>query len=207
MCNKLPITLKDNLDDAQTVIKLFPKTVQDIDKKISNAHKESTKRIDILSLQMADNIPANNNATPKVLDIDNIVKLTIDKKLKNLPSLIENKIHNCPTIQHLQSSSTTKLHQVLQDMQKQNKYQQKVYGFHKTESKDFHVSKLLKLLDTNTLTGNSLQDLEKFYYTSVSHFSTVTLNSNILPSYCQLHTTFCFYEHLCCPKKIPPSHQ
>jgi chromosome segregation ATPase len=116
-------TLKANLDDVQTVVKRFPKTVNDFDKKIDRAHKDYTNRINILSLQTADlaveldrlqllinNMQDNTNTTTKELDINNIIKLTIDKKL---PSLIKNEIDNCPTIQHLQSSSTTQLHQVL----------------------------------------------------------------------------------------------
>jgi predicted nucleic acid-binding Zn-ribbon protein len=131
------LTLKTDLDDVQTIIKPFPKTVHENNKKVDSAHDDSTNRINILSLQTADlaveldrlqllvkDIQDNTNTTSNEFDVDKIVKLTIDQKLLNLPSILRNEIDNCPTIQHLQSSSTTQLHQVLQDIQKQNKYQQ-----------------------------------------------------------------------------------
>jgi hypothetical protein len=56
-------------------------------------------------------------------------------------------------------------------------------GFHQPKSKDFHVSCLLKLLDTVTLASDSLQDLEMFHDTIRSHFATVSISSKIFPSY------------------------
>jgi hypothetical protein len=100
-------------------------------------------------------------------DIKHIINLRIDKKLQTLPSIIKQEVDNSPVIKNLPTSSTAHLHQVLLDLHKQPKSHQKTTGFHQPESKDFHVSKFLKLLETHTLTGDSLQDL-RFFMTSLS---------------------------------------
>ncbi len=50
-------------------------------------------------------------------------------------------------------------------------------GFFQKESKDFHVSHLIKLLSDESLATDSLQDLEIFYDSILSHFNTVTLTA------------------------------
>lgn len=65
-------------------------------------------------------------------------------------------------------------------------------GFHQKESRDFHVSKLLKLLTDDILTSDSLQDLELFFDGITSHLNTIALTSNLFPSYQDLDTTFDF---------------
>jgi hypothetical protein len=70
-------------------------------------------------------------------------------------------------------------------------------GFFQKESKDFHVSKLMKLLDLEVLNSDSLQDLEIFFDSILSHFNTVTLTTDLFPKYRDLPRTFDFYHHLC----------
>jgi len=206
------LTLKTDLNDVQAVIKPFPKTIDDLDIKLNHVHEEATTNLDVLRLQTADlaveldrlqsltnDAESPNTTTLTETDIKNITNKTIDRKLQTLPSLIKQELDNNPVIQNLSTSSTTQLHQALLDLHKQPKSHQRTIGFHQPESKDFHVSKLLKLLETHTLTGDSLQDLEIFYDIIISHLATVTLNSNILPTYRQLTPSFRFQEHLCCP--------
>jgi hypothetical protein len=76
-------------------------------------------------------------------------------------------------------------------------------GFLQVELKDFHVSRLLKLLDTVTLASDSLQDLEIFYDTIQSHFATISVSSNIFPKYKDLLATFSFHTHLCSSNNNP----
>jgi len=210
------LTLKTDLDDVLSLIAPFPTTLANLDTKIHNATEESTTRIDVLSLQTADlavdldklqsltnDAAPNHDMTLTDADIKHIINLSIDKKLQTLPSIIKLEIDNSPVIKNLPTSSTAHLHQALLDLQKQPKAHQRATGFHQPESKDFHVSKFLKLLETHTLTGDSLQDLEIFYEIIISHLATVTLNSNILPAYRQLTPSFRFQDYLCCPKHDP----
>lgn len=70
-------------------------------------------------------------------------------------------------------------------------------GFFQKETKDFHVSRLVKLLDGETLATDSLQDLEIFYDSILSHCNTVALTTDLYPKYRDLPITFDFYRHLC----------
>jgi hypothetical protein len=70
-------------------------------------------------------------------------------------------------------------------------------GFFQKESKDFHVSKLVKLLELEVLHSDSLQDLEIFFDSILSHFNTVALTTDLYPRYRDLPLTFDFYCHLC----------
>jgi hypothetical protein len=70
-------------------------------------------------------------------------------------------------------------------------------GFFQKESKDFHVSKLIKLLELEVLHSDSLQDLEIFFDSILSHFNTVALTNDLYPRYRDLPPTFDFYRHLC----------
>jgi hypothetical protein len=69
-------------------------------------------------------------------------------------------------------------------------------GFHQKESKDFHVSKFIKLLQDDILNSDSLQDLELFFDGILSHLNTIAITSNLFPSYQDLDTTFDFRTHL-----------
>jgi len=207
------LTLKTDLNDVQSSIAPFPMTIATLENKMNNVTEESTTRIDVLSLKTADlalklnklqsltnDAKTNPDTTLTDADIKQIITFNIDKKLQTLPSIIKQEIDNSPIIKNLPTSSTAQLHQALLDLHKQPKSYQRNTGFHQPESKDFHVSKFLKLLETHTLTGDSLQDLEIFYDIIISHLATVTLNSNILPTFHQLTPSFCFQDHLCCPK-------
>jgi hypothetical protein len=93
------------------------------------------------------------------------------------------------TINHLQSTNTT--------ITSTSSPPTRSSGFLQRESKDFHVSKLLKLLDNESLTGDSLQELEIFYDNILSHFNTVTLSNDLYPTYRNLTKNFDFERHLC----------
>jgi prefoldin subunit 5 len=205
------LTLKTDLDNVQSSIAPFPTTLATLENKMNNVTEESTTRIDsLLTADLAleldklhsltNDAKTNPDMTLTDADIKQIITFNIDKKLQTLPSIIKQEIDNSPIIKNLPTSSTAQLHQALLDLHKQPKSYQKNTGFHQPESKDFHVSKFLKLLETHTLTGDSLQDLEIFYDIIISHLATVTLNSNILPTFHQLTPSFCFQDHLCCPK-------
>jgi hypothetical protein len=56
---------------------------------------------------------------------------------------------------------------------------------------------ILKPLDSETLNGDSLQELELFYDTILSHFNTVTLSTELYLKYRKLTKTFDFERHLC----------
>jgi hypothetical protein len=70
-------------------------------------------------------------------------------------------------------------------------------GFFQKESKDLHVSKLVKLLELEVLHSDSLQDLEIFFDSILSHFNTVALTNDLYPRYCDLPPTFDIYRQLC----------
>jgi hypothetical protein len=57
------------------------------------------------------------------------------------------------------------------------------HGFFLQETKDFHVSRLIKLLDPEVLRSDSLQDLEIFFDSVLSHFNTVALTTDLYPRY------------------------
>lgn len=72
----------------------------------------------------------------------------------------------------------------------------RITGFHQKECKDFHVSKILKLLMGDILNSDSLQDLELFFDGIISHLNTIAITSNLFPSYQDLDSTFDFQTHL-----------
>lgn len=72
-------------------------------------------------------------------------------------------------------------------------------GFHQRESKDFHISRLYKLLADEVIAGDSLQDLKLFYDAILSHFNTVALTDTLFPNYMDLTTNFNFQDHPCPP--------
>jgi hypothetical protein len=152
------------------------------------------------------------------------IESIMETKLKDLPNLILQELLNSPTIHQLQSQPTfptttsainniidnsptiTTLLCSVQDLQHNHRHTPpttRLIGFHQHESKDFHVRRLLKLLDTVTLAGDSLQDLEIFHDTIQSNFATVSTSSNIFPKYKDLQSTFTFHEHLCSPTANP----
>jgi hypothetical protein len=53
------------------------------------------------------------------------------------------------------------------------------------------------------LASDSLQDLETFFDTIHSHFSTVTLHNHLYPKYQDLQDDFSFYSYLCSPEHNP----
>ncbi len=69
-------------------------------------------------------------------------------------------------------------------------------GFFQKESKDFHVSHLIKLLTDESLASDSLQDLEIFYDSILSHFNTIALTADLYPKYRNLPKSFDFYRYL-----------
>jgi hypothetical protein len=112
------LTLKTDLDDVQSTIKHFPKTLADLDAKVNNATKETTTRIDVLSLQTADlaveldrlqsltnDAASNNEMMLTDADIKHIINLSVDKKLQTLPSIIKHELDNSPVIKNLHTSS------------------------------------------------------------------------------------------------------
>jgi hypothetical protein len=70
-------------------------------------------------------------------------------------------------------------------------------GFFQKENKDFHVSKLVKLLADEKLGGDSLQDLELFFDGILSTFNSVALTNDLYPKYRDLPKSFDFQHHLC----------
>jgi len=186
----------------QNTLVLNEKT-NDIDKKIDSLDLTNTERMDNLCLQTGDIAVELEQLQQKTqamtTDLDNIqsvntpsqtlinsINSVIDTKFQNIPSIVKHEIQTSSIIQNLQTHQTPSSTKT-----------QKVNGFHQSESKEFHVSKLIKLLETHTLNGDSLQDLELFYDTIITHLSTVTLKSNLLPTYRNLSPTFCFKDHLC----------
>jgi hypothetical protein len=134
----------------------------------------------------------------------------IETKFQDLPALVTKELQkSTSSLLHpvIDSSPTvTKLIQNVQDLQlipRQPTIIPRLSGFHQLESKDFHVSRLLKLLDTVTLASDSLQDLETFHDTIQSHFSTVTTSSTSFPKYRDINQNFTFYHHLCSPEANP----
>jgi hypothetical protein len=155
--------------------------------------------------------------TPTIISSVDTILTT---KLQELPQLIQHELLNSPTIRQLQSQPSsshnpsvindiidrsptiTTLLRTVQELQHHPRSTPsipRITGFHQPESKDFHVSRLLKLLDTVTLASDSLQDLETFHDTIRSHFATVSISSNIFPNYKNLQPSFTFHEHLCSP--------
>jgi hypothetical protein len=194
-------------DLRKNTFDLHEKT-DEIEKKIDSFDLNTNERIDKLCLQTGDIAIELEQLQEKTqamtTDIENIdlvptpsqslitsLNDTIDTKLKNLPTLIKHELQTSGVIQQLQNQQ-----HVLSKTKKS-------IGFHQTESKDFHISKLLKLLETHTLTGDSLQDIEIFYDTIATHLATVTLKSNLLPTYRKLTPTFTFKDHLCSHQKNP----
>jgi hypothetical protein len=55
----------------------------------------------------------------------------------------------------------------------------------------------VKLLELEVLWSDSLQDLEIFFDSIVSHFNTVALTTDLYPHYHDLPLGFDFYHHLC----------
>jgi len=159
--------------------------------------------------------------TPTIISsVDTI----ITTKLQDLPQLIQHELLTLPTIRQLQSQTTsssnpsvinnlidrsptiTNILRTIQELQTNPRSvisTTRLTGFHQPESKDYHVSRLLKLLDTVTLASDSLQDLETFHDTIRSHFATVSTSSNIFPNYKSLQPSFTFHEHLCSPTINP----
>jgi hypothetical protein len=85
-------------------------------------------------------------------------------------------------------------------------------GFFQKESKDFHVSKLVKLLTDEKLGDDSLQDLELFFDGILATFNTVALTNDLYPKYRDLPKTFDLNHHLCqlnrtIPPSVPDQHQ
>jgi hypothetical protein len=154
--------------------------------------------------------------TPTILTT---VNAAVDNKIQNLSTLVNQELQNSTYLQHLQKSNQSFINHTIdnsptisnllrsvQDLQSSHHpstIPTRPSGFHQPESKDFHVSCLLKLLDTVNLASDSLQDLETFHVTIQSHFSTVSTSSNIFPKYKNLTPTFNFQDHLCCPKLNP----
>jgi hypothetical protein len=135
-----------------------------------------------------------------------------------LPQLIQQEILISPTIHQLQSQTSPSHNQssvnniinssptittilcMVKDLQQHPcnmSSTTSLTGFHHPKSKNFHVSHLLKLLDTVTLASDSLQDLETFHDTIHSHFTTISISSNIFSSNKNLKPSFTFHEHLC----------
>lgn len=119
--------------------------------------------------------------TPTVLSS---VDSTVATKLQDLPNLIKHETSTSPTIQQLQSQTNpsnyssiinntiatsptfTTLLQVIQDLQQTPRHQSPATcptRFYKNETKDFHVSRLLKFFDTVTLATDSLQDCSCYH--------------------------------------------
>jgi hypothetical protein len=69
-------------------------------------------------------------------------------------------------------------------------------GFFQKDSKDFHVSHLIELLTDESLASDSLQDLEIFYDSILSHFNTIALTADLYPKYQDLSKSFDFYRYL-----------
>ena len=150
--------------------------------------------------------------TPTILTT---VNAAVDNKIQNLSTLVNQELQNSTYLQHLQKSNQSFINHTIdnsptisnllrsvQDLQSSHcpsTIPTRPSGFHQPESKDFHVSRLLKLLDTVNLASDSLQDLETFHDTIQSHFSAVSTSSNIFPKYKNLTPTFNFQDHLCCP--------
>jgi hypothetical protein len=117
--------------------------------------------------------------------------------------LINDKLRESygPTLASISSLSASiaelALHQQPQSIDSTISPSSRPHGFFQKESKDFHVSRLLKLLDTEVLQSDSLQDLELFFDSILSHFNTVALTSDLYPKYRDLTPTFDFYRHLC----------
>jgi hypothetical protein len=93
-----------------------------------------------------------------------------------------------------QQQPPTPIHSSQQNISQTNSH--RPTGFHQKESRDFHVSKFMKLLAEDTLNSDSLQDLELFYDSIISHLNTVVLTSDLFPSYQDLTSTFNFKDHL-----------
>jgi len=130
---------------------------------------ETTQRTDILTLQTAGlaiklDSMKDKMSSPSIplkyesltLPPDLMKSNTTNIDFHNLPNLIKHEIDQSPTNKNLQNTSTVNLHKTLIDIQKQNNIITRIQGFHQHESKDFHISKLLKLLESHTLTGDSL---------------------------------------------------
>ncbi len=71
------------------------------------------------------------------------------------------------------------------------------------QTKEFHVSHLLKLLETISLATYSLRDLKIFHDTIQCHFATVSISSTIFPKCNDLKLPFTFPEHLCSSTRNP----
>jgi hypothetical protein len=69
-------------------------------------------------------------------------------------------------------------------------------GFFQKESKEFHVSHLIKLLADESSASDSLEDLEIFYDSILSHFNMIALTAELFPTYRDLPKSFNFYQHL-----------
>ncbi len=109
--------------------------------------------------------------------LENKIDNMIETKFQDLPALVTKELQKSPSsLLHPvidTSPAVTKLIRNVQDLQlipRHTNIIPRLSGFHQLESKDFHVSRLLKLLDTVTLASDSLQDLETFHDTIQSHF-------------------------------------
>jgi len=217
--------LMESLKNINTDLENIKNAIQDVREQTFSLHEKSNNleeklekmdsttndRIDKLCLQSGDiaieleqlQLKTNDIA----IDIDQAqptdillqtINTNIEAKLRNIPSLIKHEVEN--TLQTTQAPTpqqpTTQSHVT-------SRPPAKMTGFHQRESKDFHVSKLLKLLEHLTLESDSLKDLEIFYDTITSHFATITLTGHILPIYRDLTAKFRFQEHLCSPEKNP----
>lgn len=169
--------VKSTIQNVQENTLLLHQKTTDIEEKLESIETNCTEKVDKLSLQTdtiaveldqlqqktqsitreLENIPLSMTPSPTLLQS---INTNIDTKLRSLPVLVKNEIQAASISQVLPKTK-------------------KLSGFHQQESKEFHVSKLLKLLDTHTITGEALQDLEIFYDTIILHLSTVTLQSHL----------------------------
>jgi hypothetical protein len=139
----------------------------------------------------------------------------IDTKLDSIIQLFNQQnptpdtATSSPSIRH-PTTNTHRFQQAYNNMQQQTSsslhnptgsststtHSSRLTGFHQKESKDFHVSKFIKLLQDDILNSDSLQDLELFFDGIISHLNTIAITSNLFPSYQDLDTTFDFKTHL-----------
>jgi uncharacterized protein YoxC len=182
--------IRESIQDVKENTNSLTEKTNHLDHKLETMDTATNDRIDKLCLQAGDiavELDQLQTSAPSQALL-NAINKNIDGKLRNIPSLIKHEIEN--NTNHQTESTTTKS-------------STKSIGFHQRESKDFHISKLLKLLENHTLDGDSLQDLEIFYDTLASHFATITLTGNALPTYKDLTVQFTFLDHLCSIEKNP----
>lgn len=147
----------------------------------------------IIQQEMPPSPPGFSPTSSVTVQLEHRLQTSITTSVTNA---IAAQLPNAPIIQSLM--------QDVRDLHSKSISPSKKTGFTQPESKDFHSSKLEKLLEGITLGGDSLLDLELSFDSILSKFEAITLTSQLYPKYKDLTVDFDFKNKLCGLPPYPP---